>query len=181
MEIKIRAVTHTPDEIQMGQVIFYRPLPEADGISVTANVTGFTTLTAVTKAWQVDLEHARRIADHANNLPTKYTWTLVLEEPIKHCLIFVPKTKGETDSTAMTSKLLEDAEMERIQVLEFSHFNFIQKIFPSTEIESALRIIGGWKNPLPTTMIFDVDARFAEIFQETCRKLGVDILEIKTT
>lgn len=162
MKITIREVLHTADEIAMGQVIHYLPLPEADGVSVTANATGFTTMTAVAKHWDIPLKQAIQIADHANKLKNKCPWTLVLEEPNRHCLITIPKTDGQSDSMAMTLKLLEDASYEKVKILEFTHYNFLQKLFPEVEITSALKAMRFWQaTDGVETVVFDIDKRFA--------------------
>ncbi len=162
MKITIREISHTADEIAMGQVIHYLPLPEADGVSVTANAAGFTTMTAVARHWDISLDHAIWIADHANNLKNKCPLTLVLEEPSRHCLITIPKTNGQSDSTTMTQKLLEDASGEKVKILEFSHYNFLQKSFPEIEITSALKAMRSWQSiDGVETVVFDIDRRFA--------------------
>ena len=161
MEIKIREVLHTSDEIAMGQVIHYLPLPEADAVSVTANAAGFTTMTAVARHWNISLDQATAIADHANKLKHKCPWSLVLEEPKWRCLITVPRTYGQSDSEAMTRKILEDTRGERVKILEFSHYNFIQKTFPEIEIASAIRAMRAWHDSDGIdTVIFDIDCRF---------------------
>lgn len=165
MDIRIRVVTHTADEISMGQVIFYAPLPEADGVSVTANANGFTTLTAVARRWDVPLHDVEHIADHANSLKNKCPWALVLEEPFKHCLIVIPKIRGTAEITAMTTKLLEDADGEHVRVVEFSHFNFIQGEFPAAEIRTILRTIIDWESGRSLrAVIFDIDERYLDEF-----------------
>ena len=176
MEIKIREVLHTADEISMGQVIHYLPLPEADGVSVTANASGFTTMTAVARHWNVSLGQAIAISDHANKLKCKCPWSLVLEEPKRRCLITVPRTYGQSDSEAMTRKLLEDASSERVKILEFSHYNFIQKTFAEIEIASAIRVMRARHDSgALNTVIFDIDSRF---FQDLSQLMGQSIITL---
>ena len=167
MEIKIREVSHTSDEIDMGQVIHYLPLPEADGVSVTANAAGFTTMTAVARHWNISLDQATAIADHANKLKHKCPWSLVLEEPKRRCLITVPRTCGQSDSEAMTRKLLEDASGEKVKILEFSHYNFLQTSFPELEIASAIGAMRAWHDSDGLdTVIFDIDSRFIQTLSQ---------------
>ncbi len=150
----------------MGQVIFYMPLPESDGISATANANGFTTLTAIARRWDIPLDHIKNMAEHANKVQKKCPWSTVIEEPTKHTLYIIPKSRGDSDSKAITTKLLQDASIEQTRILEFSHYNFVQNRLPITEINAALDAILAWKgNKHPSTVIFDIDSRFEDEFQ----------------
>lgn len=172
MKILFRPVTHSADEISMGQVIHYRPLPEADGVSVTANADGFTTLTAMARLWGVSLDHAQYVSNHINNLKSKPPCILVLEDPFKHSLIFVPKTESITDATAMTRQILEYADGEGVKVLEFTHFNFIQGQFPDVEISSSLFAILNFVDASSlASIIFDVDSRSVDVFKTFFNKI----------
>ncbi len=71
MEIHVRPIFHTHEEISMGQVIFYEPPHTCNSISVIANHNGFTTLSAVARKYdigQLKLENLSELANHTQQI-----------------------------------------------------------------------------------------------------------------
>lgn len=159
MDIQVRFVDHHPDEIRMGQVLFYRPDPRADSISVTANVNRSTTLKAVARAYAIPEENLVAMANHANRLPNKYPWCAKFYDE-SLALFVIPRVQGEPETRRMTRKLLDDTIGERIQTLELSHFQFIQgkQLWPEVRIVLE-EIRDRPQDQCPNEIIVDIDQR----------------------
>jgi len=165
MDFRIRYVKHSLEEIEMGQVIFYQPDQDVDGVSATSNVKGFTTLTALARAWGIPLDSVATIAAHSNKLEDKQPWCMELENP-RRSLYVVPRTQGSLQTRNMARKLLRDAVLDCNNALQLSHFNFIQGDLPETEISAVLEVIRDCASKDgPPAVIIDIDVRKKSEFE----------------
>ncbi len=55
-----------PDEIAMGHYMFFRPIQEADTISVSANMAGFTPMNQAVSAIGLDRDEMTQFAESVN-------------------------------------------------------------------------------------------------------------------
>ena len=76
-----------PTEISMGQYIFFNPIQEADTISVSANMGGFTPMQQAVSAIKLDREEMIRFAEQVND-----KWEVGVVKHGLRRLMVVPKT-----------------------------------------------------------------------------------------
>ena len=112
-----RAVSNTAEEIELGKVVYYKPA-FADGIAFEVNARGITTLNAITRILNYDLERAKLIADLANEKNQTYSMPDVEERT----LIFSPTSKTLNDIHENTAKVMEHADIERLGILNFTNY-----------------------------------------------------------
>jgi len=164
-----RAVSNTAEEIELGKVVYYKPA-FADGIAFEVNARGITTLNAITRILNYDLERAKLIADLANEKNQTYSMPDVEERT----LIFSPTSKTLNDIHENTAKVMEHADIERLGILNFTNYNLIVDEFPKDEIDCVLRVMSSYEgNSIPHKIIFDIDARYINEFNQCLREMGL--------
>lgn len=160
LKIYPRIVRHLRDEILMGQVVFYEPATGCDGISATANHGGFTTLMRIATALNIASGSIEKLSGQANAGNCVCTigrdgWRLFL----------VPKTIGRDEVAQRIKSLLEIISSERIRILNFTHYNFIQGAFPAEDVAAILDVMHTYSSPDgPREILFDMDDRHIEAF-----------------
>ena len=168
MRIIARAVMNKADEIELGEVIYYKPA-FADGIAFEVNAIGTATLNAITRFLNYDLGRLKSIAQIANQKKETYS----MPEIGDRTLIFSPASKTLNEIHANTVKVMEHADIERLSILNFTNYNLIVDEFPKDEIECVLRVMSSFEgSSVPHKIIFDIDSRYInELNQCLC---GID-------
>ena len=169
MKIIFRPIPHNPMEILMGQFIWFHPYEDADAISVTANPEGFTTQNRVGQLLGYDQE---LMVDAAKACNDKYEIAILNKSTPP--LLLVPQTYGKKDSLFLIHDLIAGCTHLRVKKLHFTHFGFIQKELPKSEVEQILLVI---LNPqiqsTIETVIWDVDSRVKDALQTIVTDLGL--------
>ena len=132
-----------PTEIMMGQYIFYRPIQEADTISVSANMGGFTPMHQVISAIGLDRNEKSQFAESVNE-----KWEVGVVKHGQRRLMVIPKTRGDSyvyPQRCLTTDLLLACKAEDVHTLHFCHYGFIQNKLIETEVNRLFSII---LNPL---------------------------------
>ncbi len=132
-----------PDEIAMGHYIFYRPIQEADTISVSANMGGFTPMNQAVSAIGLDRNEMTQFAESVNE-----KWEVGVVKHGLRRLMVVPKTRGDSHvypKRCLTTDLLLACKAEGVHTLHFCHYGFIQNKLIEEEVKRLFSII---LNPL---------------------------------
>jgi len=156
MEIIFREMPHTYDEVVMGHKLWFPESIESDVISATANIDGFTPLTAISRryGWRNDLLTAASAQCNIRN-------EIAVIKELTPTLLLVPSTKGKGDTDFLIKDLIKAANAVKADVLNFTHFGFIQNKLPIDEIQSILDVLfdENFKSSI-RVIIWDIDFRF---------------------
>ncbi len=156
MEIIFREMPHTYDEVVMGHKLWFPESIESDVISATANIDGFTPLTAISRkyGWRNDLLTAASAQCNIRN-------EIAVIKELNPTLLLVPSTKGKGDTVFLIKDLIKAANAVKADVLNFTHFGFIQNKLPIYEIQSILDVLfdENFKSSI-RVIIWDIDFRF---------------------
>lgn len=166
MEIIFREIHHTNDEISMGQKIWFPISIESDAVSATANTNGFVPLTAIARShrWpNILIEEASLKCNQENQIA-------VLDQ-VKPALLLVPATKGEGPTDFLITDLIKAANAVKADVLNFTHFGFIQSMLPEREIKAILRVMmdANTKSTI-RVVVWDIDFRFKKAMMKIWRE-----------
>jgi hypothetical protein len=167
MEIIFREMPHSYDEVVMGHKLWFPESIESDVISATANVNGFTPLNAIARrySWSTEL-----ISSASKQCNSRYEIAVISQ--LKPTLLLVPSTQGKGDASFLIKDLVSAANAVKTDVLNFTHFGFIQNKLPKNEIST---ILDYFMNPNVRSsirvVVWDIDFRF--------KKEMVDIWKIK--
>jgi hypothetical protein len=132
-----------PDEIAMGHYIFFKPIQEADTISVTANMGGFTPMQQAVSAIGLDREDMVQFAERVND-----KWEVGVVKYGLRRLMVVPRTNKQSyvyPKRCLTTDLLLACKAEDVHTLHFCHYGFIQNKLIEEEVNRLFSII---LNPL---------------------------------
>ena len=132
-----------PTEIAMGHYIFFRPIQEADTISVSANMGGFTHMHQAVSAIELKRDDMIPFAEQVNE-----KWAVGVVRHGLRRLMVVPRTRGSSyiyPKRCLTTDLLLACKAEDVHTLHFCHYGFIQNKLIKEEINRLFRII---LNPL---------------------------------
>ena len=148
-----------PDEIAMGHYMFFRPIQEADTISVSANMAGFTPMNQAVSAIGLDRDEMTQFAESVNE-----KWEVGVVKHGLRRLMVVPKTRGNSyvyPQRCLTTDLLLACKAEDVHTLHFCHYGFIQNKLIEEEVNRLFSII---LNPLVDTQfhmdfIIEADVR----------------------
>ncbi len=148
---------HTYDEVVMGHKIWFPDSIESDVISATANSFGFTPLTAIARRFNWN----SRLIEAASIACNKQQQIAVVSE-VKPNLLLVPATKGSDESSKFLIKdLINAADAVKADVLNFTHFGFVQNKLPKSEIIQILKVMHDNKEKSTIrVVIWDIDYRF---------------------
>ena len=156
MEIIFREMPHTYDEVVMGHKLWFPESIESDVISATANIDGFTPLNAISRkyGWRNDLLTAASAQCNIRN-------EIAVIKELTPTLLLVPSTKGKGDTDFLIKDLIKAANVVKADVLNFTHFGFIQNKLPIYEIQSILDVLfdENFKSSI-RVIIWDIDFRF---------------------
>ncbi len=156
MEIIFREMPHTYDEVVMGHKLWFPESSESDVISATANIDGFTPLTAISRkyGWRDDLLTAASAQCNIRN-------EIAVIKDLNPTLLLVPSTKGKGDTNFLIKDLIKAANAVKADVLNFTHFGFIQNKLPNNEVQSILDVLFDENfNSSIRVIIWDIDFRF---------------------
>ncbi len=132
-----------PDEIAMCHYMFFRPIQEADTISVSANMGGFTPMNQAVSAIGLDRNEMTQFAESVNE-----KWEVGVVKHGLRQLMVVPKTRGNSyvhPKRCLTTDLLLACKAEDVHTLHFCHYGFIQTKLIGEEVNRFFSII---LNPL---------------------------------
>ena len=157
LRVSLREIETSDYETQMFQKIWFTPDPDADTISVSANLNGFTMINAVCRSLGYDWDRVRDVADVAN-----IRHEVISLVDLKPRLVIVPKTRGTNYplTRRLLTQLIGEANFLKTKVLHMTHFGFCNGISDRTDL---VTILGTLLYPhLQTTIetvIFDYDSR----------------------
>ena len=160
MQIQLRAIWRDECEASMGMPLFFSPSHDVDAISVTANETqGFTTLTNIINKYQWGHTH-RNLIDKTTKKSNEINQVGILNF-LEPSLLLVPKTRGDHTDPLLITDLLLACDQLKVKTLHFSHYSFLNGLFPTDEIKTCLKVM---LNPVVNTsverVIWDIDKRF---------------------
>ncbi len=146
--------------LQSKNYLSYAPSIESDTMTVTANPMGMAPLQIITSKFSWNSLRVHHAATRVN----RFSKVAVLRD-LKPKLILVPRTRGERDASELMDELLEAAESVDSEVLNFTHYGYVQEKLPEVEVESVLKKLSEIKNSTSIrVVIWDIDARYqAEI------------------
>ena len=155
MQIIFKSIQHNPQEIIMGQYIWFYPCDGVDAISVTANSEGFTAQNRVGQF----LEYTQDDMVTAANICNSKYEIAVLNKRFT-TFFLVPQTRGQKDSILLIQDLVNACNALEIKTLHFTHYGFVQKKLPENEIIEIFKLI---LNPKTHTtlesIVWDIDLR----------------------
>jgi|GEM_PF-2221603 len=156
MEIIFREMHHTYDETAMGHKIWFPDSVESDVISATANCNGFTPLIAITKRYGWNLELIKRASAQCNQ-----RGDIAVLDHLSPKLLLVPSTKGKMEANFLVTDLINASNAIAADVLNFTHYGFIQSRLAVAEITSILKILLDPKTSSSIrVVVWDIDSRF---------------------
>ncbi len=154
MNVHFRSVVHDSHEISMGHALWFEPVPGCDAISATANVVGFTPLTAVARHYGWDYEVLREASMRCNG---RGEVCIVSTNPT---LLLVPATRGQGNANFLISDLIAATKATNVKALHFTHFGFMQGHLPKLEVTSILDFLFSNMTTLGLSkLVVDIDAR----------------------
>jgi len=130
-------------------------------------VNGFTLLNAIANrfSWNTEL-----ISSASKQCNSRYEIAIISE--LKPTLLLVPSTQGKGDTDFLVKDLINSANAVSADVLNFTHFGFIQNRLPRKEITA---ILDYFMNPSVKrsirVIVWEIDFRF--------KKEMIDIWKIK--
>lgn len=170
MEIILRSIPHSVDEVKMGHCVFYPPI-ESDAISCTFNINGFTPMLSVLRAHGIDREHidsSRQLEEWHNE-----EFRVHVHRSCSPLLLTTSRTRTWDDAPQATRKIIEIADGEGCKSLCMTHFTFIQGKFPRSAFNHCLQMAAHFEpQSRLKRIIVDVDDRHIVIanrrFVEVC-------------
>ena len=157
LHFSFREIESTDYEVQMFQKIWFLPVHEADTISVSANLSGFTMINAVSRALGYDWDYVKEVAKTANQ-----NEEVICLQDLTPRLIIVPKTCGKDDllTRKLFTQVINSANALETKILHMTHYGFCNNLSNGTEPSIIFREL---LNPhLITTIervVFDCDPR----------------------
>ena len=130
-------------------------------------MNGFTLLNAIANrfSWNTEL-----ISSASKQCNSRYEIAIISE--LKPTLLLVPSTQGKGDTDFLVKDLINSANAVSADVLNFTHFGFIQNRLPRKEITA---ILDYFMNPSVKrsirVIVWEIDFRF--------KKEMIDIWKIK--
>ena len=156
MEIIFREMPHTYDEVVMGHKLWFPESVESTVISATANSHGFTPLTAIARryGWNSELIEAASVQCNSRS-------EIAILKEVNPILLLVPSTQGKGDANFLIRDLINAANAVNTDVLNFTHYGFVQNKLPKLEVESILKVM--LDNTIKSSIqvvVWDIDYRF---------------------
>lgn len=157
LHFSFREIQNTDYEVQMFQKIWFLPVHEADTISVSANLSGFTMINAVSRALRYDWDHVKEVAKTANQ-----NKKVICLQDLTPRLIIVPRTDGKDDSLTrkLLTQVINDANALGTKILHMTHYGFCNNLSYGTDPSIIFREL---LNPHLSTeiesVVFDCDSR----------------------
>jgi hypothetical protein len=89
-------------------------------------------------------------------------------------LLLVPQTYGKKDSLFLINDLMAACNHLRVKRLHFTHFGFIQKELPRSEVEQILQVMHDpHMQSTIETVVWDVDSRVKEALKFIVAELAL--------
>lgn len=152
--------------LQSKNYLSYVPSIESDTMSVTANPMGMAPLQIITSKFSWNSIRVHRAATRVN----RFSKVAVLQD-LKPKLILVPRTSGEKDVSELMDELLEAIQSVKSEVLNFTHYGYVQEKLPNVEVESVLRKLYEIKNRTSVRVfIWDIDSRYEGEIKDIYKK-----------
>ncbi|MCX7258960.1 MAG: hypothetical protein NTU46_01250 [Burkholderiales bacterium] len=152
--------------LQSRNYLCFAPSIESDTMTVTANPMGMSPLQIIASKFSWNLLRIHHAATRVN----RFAKVAVLRD-LKPKLILVPRTTGEKDASELMGELLEAAESVQSEVLNFTHYGYIQEKLPEVEVESVLKKLSEIKNKSSIrVVIWDIDSRYQAEIKEMYKK-----------
>lgn len=146
--------------LQSNNYLGFWPSIESDTMTVTANPMGMSPLQVITSKFNWNSLRVHHAATRVN----RFSKVAVLRD-LKPKLILVPRTRGEKDASELMDDLLEAVKSVESEVLNFTHYGYVQEKLPMVEVESVFKKLSEIKNSTSIrVVIWDIDSRYqAEI------------------
>ena len=156
MEIIFREQPHTYDEVAMGHKLWFRDSIESDAISATANIGGFTPLTAIARRYEWNRDMITAASNECNERKE-----IAIVRNLNPTLLLVPATQGKGDTSFLITDLINAANTIGSDVLNFTHYGFVQNKLPEAEINLILdMILDPYLKSSIRVVVWDIDFRF---------------------
>jgi L-ascorbate metabolism protein UlaG (beta-lactamase superfamily) len=108
---------------------------------------------------------------HAATRANRFSKIAVLQD-LKPRLILVPRTTGERDASELMNELLYAAESIDSEVINFTHYGFIQERLPQIEVESVFKKLAEKKGKTSIrVLIWDIDSRYLDQTRELYKRI----------
>jgi len=160
IHVDIHPVKVSGHDLCMGMRTGYEPPHGSiDAVSATANISGFTQLTAIAGHYGWKAADITRIARMANE--RKEIGVARGTEPL---LIVVPQTKAAfgADALSIMKDLLAACRESAVQTLHFTHYGMLLTERPLSEMKALLAFLATYDEDTSLqTIIWDVDDRYA--------------------
>lgn len=169
LKVELMRIKRTLDEIEMGHCLWFYKAPESAAISATANWGGFTTLNALSRAfdWDGDL-----IMAASNECNSRDEVAVVTE--VTPLLLLVPKTKAARGPQRLVEDLFAAAEEVGIKKLHLTHFGFLQTKVSVIEVKKVLLTLLTLNTKVDTVYL-DIDSRVFNEIKAYCDALPIDL------
>lgn len=146
--------------------LVFAPSIECDTMSVTANPMGDSPLKIISSKFNWNQLRIHHAATRAN----RFSKVAVLRD-LKPKLILVPRTKGQQDASALIDGMLEAAEFIESEVINFTHYGFVQERLPHIEVNSVLLKLSQVRRRTKIrVVIWDIDSRYAKDINDLYRQ-----------
>lgn len=158
--------------------IIFRPLPsrnqltfipsiESDTMTVTANPSLMAPLQVIASKYNWNQLRVHHAATRAN----RFSKIAVLRD-LKPRLILVPRTTGEHDASELMDELLDAAESIESEVVNFTHYGYIQEKLPVIEVESVFKkLVEKRGSTSIRVLIWDIDSRYLDQTKELYKRI----------
>ena len=144
----------------------FMPSIESDTMTVTANPVGMAPLQIISSKFNWNSLRVHHAATRVN----RFSKVAVLRD-LKPKLILVPRTTGEKDASELMDDLLEAAESVQSEVLNFTHYGYIQEKIPEVEVESVFKKLSEKKDRTSIrVVIWDIDSRYQTEIEDIYKK-----------
>lgn len=142
--------------LQSNNYLGFIPSIESDTMTVTANPVGMAPLQIISSKFNWNSLRVHHAATRVN----RFSKVAVLRD-LKPKLILVPRTTGGKDASKLMDDLLEAAESVQSEVLNFTHYGYIQEKLPEVEVESVFKKLSesNQKSSI-RVVIWDIDSRY---------------------
>jgi hypothetical protein len=170
MEIILRPIPHSVDEVKMGHCVFYPPI-ESDAISCAFNLNGFTPMLSVLRAYGIDQARFDRNGQLAKG--HSEVFSVHVDRTCSPLLITTSRTRTWDDAPQATSQIINIADGEGCKSVCLTHFMFLQGKFPKSAFSHCLKMAAYFEpQSRLKRIIVDVDDRHIvvanRLFVEVC-------------